>query len=223
MRALFACVAVLLALLPEAGSCAQDTSPAEVANVEKKTTAEKTVQVEGVPVVLFAPDGACVFEKENAADAKLLEQLQKSLGEINQMLLVFAGCHDLDDMRSGTTHPAQSDYGQVLFTLDAKNMLELSRKEFVSQTAEYYRKNIGSFEPDGKKVSEAAKALIVNKKDATLLGVVYEDSDMVQLGLVQTMKTTRGVVPIVGVITNTKAGVPIGVTMYHIATEKNSD
>ena len=210
----------LMAASPETPS--SDAVPAAAA---APAPVPQTVDVEGRSNVVVAPDGGCSYDRAQPQEAKILDTLEHNMNGVNKVLLAFAECRDLESFRAGKELNT-GDYGQIMFPLDLKTLWDEPRGSFVRQMTDYYKANAGMFDETGKEFTEKSKSQQTGGpkiNNTRIMGVIHDEADLLQIGLMQSMQKDDKAFFILGVTTITKLGVPVSINMYRQASGASNE
>ncbi len=126
------------------------------------------------------PDGYCTFDRNNPADAFVMDTTERAQAGQNQVLVHFAPCRDLDDWHAGRI-PNYSVYGNVAVQLErgAPHSIALARREFLARTkSEMPEVDIKEVESEANATTDA-----IQISESQFLGILDHDQNALYVGI----------------------------------------
>ena len=153
------------------------------------TAQAETVTLLNRTIELVLPEGYCQAGNHQA-EAEMMNQMKAALGNTNQLLLAFANCKELSDLRKGK-RSTLDNYGQFLAPTQkgqVRVLAGLPRSEYIKKIKEQ-----AGHLPDAIKKAEArAKQFNPRLVSTENLGLLDTDPNGVYLGMLMAYKDNAG-------------------------------
>jgi hypothetical protein len=190
------------------------------------------VPVAGKTVTLTLPEKTCTYDRKDKADSKALDAMEKANAS-SMLLLAFIDCDNLKFGRGtkGSSY-APGFYGEILSNISGHKIADVyTREKYVQAiSAQYGTDSPETVMAKGEQLLRNMPANMIDTGQSQNIGIIKRDKDFIQMAVIGSSQVPLppprlGIAPppitmqkIINVITLTKLGVPVSITLAHPAT-----
>ncbi len=162
-----------------------------------ETVASKSFMISDKPVALVLPKNYCVLDEKQSSDKNLIDSVQKSVKDVNELLVLFADCQELKNWRSGK-QKYLNNLGNYQTSLKFKKTDMTGREaETIKEICTLFKKRSETLMDDIKpeidrRIKEGLKNVEINKMK--MIGVIHEDASICVTAAFQRLKTESGTI-----------------------------
>jgi hypothetical protein len=154
-----------------------------------------TVDIGGVKVALAPPAGHCVKDRSNPADRELIENVERAVAGQNRMLLGFAECGQLEELRE-RKRSALDNFGQYMTPLShERQVLNMTHAQYVAEMGRVFRQQgLTMWTAQESDVKQRLEGAVAGLKlgETKMLGVLKSDARAVYIGVVLPVRLPDG-------------------------------
>lgn len=143
------------------------------------------IRVAGKTLSIVPPEGYCALDRDNPADAFVMDAVEKAQAGHGLVLMHFVLCTELDDWHAGRA-PGYSHYGNASVQLQdgTPHTFRVSLPDFIAEM----QKHMPTIDTAEIEQEINGKVEDVELSGSQVLGVIDKDSNALYLALVSTIE-----------------------------------
>ncbi len=158
-------------------------------------SASVTVEIGGVKVALTAPAGHCIKDRNIPQDRELLENVERAVAGQNRLLIGFAECGQLAELRDGK-RTSLDNFGQYMTPLShERQVLTMTPSAYVAMMTKMFREQgMALWSSQEGNVKQRLESSVEGLKlgQTKMLGVLRSDERAVYIGVVLGVRLPDG-------------------------------